>query len=467
MPDSVRSDSDVPPSLLSSDLSPLNFGYRQIFGLAVPVLFANIAMPLQGLIDVAIVGHFESTTGLAGMGLAVQLWGLLLVSFNFLQYASSGLAAQALGRGADWADFLAILRPSLGLAILLGGLLWGLHAGLIDLGLGLMAGSVESSAAARLYLQVRFFGVVAELMNFAFLGWLAGQGQSRFLLYQQSFIAVVNVVLTLFFVYGLNLGLVGVALGTALAFWLGVCLAVFLVCRVLDIRVGQFFLGAWQGFAYHDLLRLFYLNKDIFVRTFILTSSFVWITRLSALSGETVLAVNTLLLQVLSLSAFALDGVAVAAETLSGQALGRQDKGVFWQVVKRTGQVMFALAGALVLLWWVGFPHYLHAMTHLQTVLELANDYCYYAILLPLVGAGAYWLDGVFFGLTAGRQIRLAAVTVALVFFPLSWIFVDQWAMTGIWISVWLLLLLRLFCLAWLLWRQILPNFDTILDKSA
>ncbi|MGB2786140.1 MATE family efflux transporter [Psychrobacter sp.] len=451
-----------------SAMPPIDTRYTRIIAIALPVLLANLAMPLQSVIDTAIVGNMNDTAKLAGMGLAIQLLSLLLVSFNFLQYASSGLSAQALGQSVNHVDnsthitksssptpspLLSILQRALLLALAIGSILLLAKPWLIDFGLQALSANPESGQAAKIYLDVRFWGVIAELMNFAFIGWFAGQGKTRYMLYQQGFIAMLNIVLTLFFVYGMQMGLVGVALGTTIAFWLGVILALWLSRQHLQISWQALFTADKQHFSKEKMLRLFSLNKDIFIRTLILTLSFAWITRLSAQSGDVILAANAILLQVLSISAFALDGVAVSAETLSGQAAGRRDWPRFRTIVKRTGIVSYGLAIMLSAIWWLAMPTYLQFMTNIESVFTLAYDYHLYAVLLPLVGVGAYWLDGIFFGLTAGNVIRNAALILAAIFFPLSLVLYQQWDMTGIWLSVWCLLLLRLVILGGFLYR--------------
>ena len=451
-----------------SAMPPIDTRYTRIIAIALPVLLANLAMPLQSVIDTAIVGNMNDTAKLAGMGLAIQLLSLLLVSFNFLQYASSGLSAQALGQSVNHVDnsthitksssptpspLLSILQRALLLAFAIGSILLLAKPWLIDFGLQALSANPESGQAAKTYLDVRFWGVIAELMNFAFIGWFAGQGKTRYMLYQQGFIAMLNIVLTLFFVYGMQMGLVGVALGTTIAFWLGVILALWLSRQHLQISWQALFTADKQHFSKEKMLRLFSLNKDIFIRTLILTLSFAWITRLSAQSGDVILAANAILLQVLSISAFALDGVAVSAETLSGQAAGRRDWPRFRIIVKRTGIVSYGLAITLSAIWWLAMPTYLQFMTNIESVFTLAYEYHLYAVLLPLVGVGAYWLDGIFFGLTAGNVIRNAALILAAIFFPLSWVLYQQWDMTGIWLSVWCLLLLRLIILGGFLYR--------------
>ncbi len=441
----------------SSTLSPIDTRYRRIVAIALPVMLANLAMPLQSVIDTAIVGNMNDAAKLAGMGLAIQLLSLLLVSFNFLQYASSGLSAQALGQLADnkfpsntskmQSSLLSILQRALLLGFIIGAVLLLAKPWLIDFGLQALSANPESGLAAKTYLDVRFWGVIAELMNFAFIGWFAGQSKTRYMLYQQGFIAIVNIVLTLFFVYGMQMGLVGVALGTAIAFWSGVGLALWLSRLHLQLKWTALFITDAEYFTKNKMLRLFSLNKDIFIRTLILTLSFAWVTRLSAQSGDLVLAANAILLQVLSISAFALDGVAVSAETLSGQAAGRRDWQRFSIIVKRTGVVSYALALMLTIIWWLGMPTYLNSMTNIDSVLSLATAYQSYAILLPIIGVGAYWLDGIFFGLTAGRVIRNAAILWAVIFFPISWLLYQQYDMTGIWLSVWCILILRMLVL--------------------
>lgn len=438
-------------------MPPIDTRYTRIMAIAVPVILANLAMPLQSLIDTAIVGNMNDAAKLAGMGIAIQLLSLLLVSFNFLQYASSGLSAQALGQLADnkasdtqdlSSSLLSILQRALLLAFIIGLVLLLAKPWLINFGLQALSANPDSGMAAKTYLDVRFWGVIAELMNFAFIGWFAGQGKTRYMLYQQGFIAVVNIILTLFFVYSMQMGIAGVALGTTIAFWSGVVLALWLSRRHLQLSWTALFSTDAKHFTKDKILRLFSLNKDIFIRTLILTLSFAWVTRLSAQSGDLVLAANAILLQVLSISAFALDGVAVSAETLSGQAAGRRDWQRFGIIVKRTGVVSYGLALLLSSMWWLAMPAYLQMMTNIQPVFELASAYQGYAILLPLIGVGAYWLDGIFFGLTAGRVIRNAAVIWAIIFFPLSWMLYQQWGMSGIWLSVWSILILRMLVLS-------------------
>ena len=188
--------STLPPT--PSAMPPIDTRYSRIIAIALPVLLANLAMPLQSVIDTAIVGNMNDTAKLAGMGLAIQLLSLILVSFNFLQYASSGLSAQALGQLAHKDDankalsntsyaaqspLLSILQRALLLAFMIGAVLLIAKPWLIEFGLQALSANPASGSAAKTYLDVRFWGVIAELMNFAFIGWFAGQGKTLSLIH--------------------------------------------------------------------------------------------------------------------------------------------------------------------------------------------------------------------------------------------------------------------------------------------
>lgn len=436
--------------------SKVNF--RRIFIMAIPVLLANIAMPLQGLVDLGLMARLGQASLLAGLGLATQMMAVVLISFNFLQYSSSGLSAQAYGKKGITVELINIIWPALLIASSLGLVMFFLKGHLTKLGLYLLSASDGAGSFALVYLDVRFYGLAAELCHYVFLGFFAGLGRTKLLLLIQSFIAVSNILISLILVEIFHLGILGVAVGTVIAQWLGLSLAAYLFFRTLNIAPKDL-LTKLQPLSWQGLISLLSLNKDIFIRTLLLTLSFAWLTRLSAGHGDVILAANMLLLQVLSLSAYALDGVAVATESLGGQALGNKNKVQLRLVLQYTGISIFVLAGILSLLWWLAMPTYLSALAKNAQILTMANQFAIYAILLPLVGAGAYWLDGLYFGMTAGKQIRQAALLVGFLFFLVSYILHTTLNLTGIWLSVLLLLLLRFIILAILLPRLIEEKF--------
>ena len=71
----------------------------QILRLAIPSILANITIPLVGLVDTAIVGHISNATAIGGIAIGTMLFDLLYWNFGFLRVGTSGMTAQAFGRG--------------------------------------------------------------------------------------------------------------------------------------------------------------------------------------------------------------------------------------------------------------------------------------------------------------------------------------------------------------------------------
>lgn len=434
-------------NMLSSHNTP-KITFRRIFIIAIPVLLANLAMPIQGLVDTAIIAQMGQAASLAGLGIAVQMMTVLLASFNFLQYASSGLTAQHLGAAGLTSGILAIAWRAWLIAALIAVMLWLAQIPLVQLGLTLFSASQTASDIAKEYLGIRFLGVFADLANYVFVGVLAGMGRTRQLLLLQSTIALLNIAISILLVKFAHLGVAGVAWGTVLAQWLGVLMGLFIFAKSLGMSIKELWQINMQVFEKSKLFSLLRLNKDIFIRTILLTLSFAWLTKLGAMHGDAALSANIILLQILSLSAYALDGLAVAAETLCGQAFGQKNRSLFLLALRRTGISIMVIAALLSVGWLLAMPSYLDMMAKDPVVHAIATRHSLFASLLPIVGALAYWIDGVYFGMTAGKQIRQAAMIVAVIYFLASVILHTSFGMMGIWLSVLLLLALRFVVLA-------------------
>lgn len=417
--------------------------YGSILALSLPIILANVTIPIQGLIDVAIIGHLDSPDFLSAVGLATQWFSLLFVSFNFLQYASSGLSAQAIG-SENYVKLKMVLLRAIGIAVVIGVALIAVQWLALRLGWWFFApvGTVKSYFAD--YFLVRIWSAPIELSNYALLGWFAGQGKPQIVFRQQLTISVCNVVFNVIFVVWLQMNVVGVALGTLLANVVGFVYVLALANQRLR-ELGLSLLPIdWQRLLKTDeLKKLLQLNRDILIRTTILTLSFAWITRLSGQQGELLLAANVVLLQLLYLSAFAIDGIAITTESLVGQAVGKNDPILRHHVVVRTTRTAFALALLMAVLFLVCRPLYLQVMTSLEPVAEAANRYYVLAALLPLGGVLAYQFDGVMFGMTENAIIRNSMIWVAVGFFPVSYLLANGLGNVGVWLSVYWLFALR------------------------
>lgn len=420
----------------------------RVMAIAAPVALANATVPIQGAVDTAVIGGLGDAALLAAVGLAAQIFGVAFGVFNFLQIGASGLTAQALGR-RDAPGVAETLLRGLGLATAIGVVLIALQAPLAWAALGLFEASPTAETATRIYFDWRILGAPAELANYALLGWFIGQEMTRRLFQHQVLLTASNVALNLWFALGLDWGIAGVALGTLLANLLALGYGLWLA----RAQIGRMLPVGWRPDRARLLdrtafLRLMTLNRDIFIRTLLLMASFTWVARLGSLQGDVMLAANVVLLQFLMISSHALDGFAMAAETLTGQALGAGDARAFDRAAALSSAWAVGLAALGAAALTVAGPALIDLFTASPEVRAAARDHLLWASLIPLAGVAAFQLDGIFVGATAAREMRDAMIWTSIAFFPGSWIALEQFGNDGLWAALWAFLLLRAATLA-------------------
>lgn len=414
----------------------------RILAIALPVVLSNATVPLQGAVDTAIIGNVGSQAALGGVGIGASIFSIAFMAFNFLQMGCSGLTAQALGAG-DTRRMLNTLARTLVIGLTIALALIALQSPILALSLRFFGSAAETQAATALYFSIRIWGAPFELANYALLGWFTGQEMTRKLFQHQLVTTLSNITLSLILGMWLGWGLAGVAAATVASSGIGLTYGLWLA-RVQRRRLDAAWRPDWPRILRRDeLLKVMALNRDIFIRTLLLTLSLAWITRLGAQEGALVLAVNVVLWQFFTVSAYGLDGFAMAAETLVGQAKGAGDRAAF-----RRGAIMTSLwAGALALvisvLFYLCRAPLIGLLTDLPEVRAAAMIYVPWAALMPVVGFAAYQLDGIFVGATASGAMRNAMILSAGVFFPLSVWLAGAFGNHGIWAAVHAMFVLR------------------------
>ena len=171
------------------------------------------------------------------------------------------------------------------------------------------------------------------------------------------------------------------------------------------------------------------------LRTLLLLAGFAWFTNQGAKFGDEVLAANHVLLQLVSFSAFVLDGFAFATESLVGRAEGAGDPGLFDRALRLTSELAalsaLMLAGAV----WVLGPLAIEGMTDLAKVQAVARSYLGYAAVYVALSAAAFQLDGVFIGVTRTREMRNAVLVALLGFLLASLPLIQHWGNHGLWVA--------------------------------
>lgn len=394
----------------------------QILRLAIPSILANITIPLVGLVDTAIVGHIANATAIGGIAIGTMLFDLLYWNFGFLRVGTSGMTAQAFGRG-DRVECARLLSQSVGIALIGAALIWLIQWLFVNLVLLLVPCSPEVASFAREYFFIRIWAAPATLSLMAFKGWFIGMQDTVSPMITDILVNVVNMAVSYVLAVYTPMGALGVALGTVIAQYTGLTAAIVLLLTK--------YRQLWQGlspvrlaFDGQGMRRLLSLNGNLFVRSLCFMVVYVGFTSLASKYGDVELAVSTIMMKLFMLFSYFVDGFAYAGEALVGKYIGlNQEPGVRSQDksdVSRVVRLLFAwslgvgvLFTLIFALWSGGFYH---AMTSDTTVLARLTDYTAWLIAMPIVSTLAFMWDGVYAGATAGKQIRNAMIYAALAF---------------------------------------------------
>ncbi len=424
---------------------------QRVWAIAWPAILSNISIPLLGLVDTAILGHLDSPVFLGAVAIGASILSFLYWGFSFLRSGTTGLVARAFGT-RDRERQLLILAQSMVLALVLALLVILLHRLWLDLGLALMDPGAAIEPLAQSYTYIRIYSAPAVLVTYAVVGCFIGRQNTRWPMLIVVTTNLINIGLDFLFIVGFGLNSDGAALATVIAEYCGCALALYAVSRNLQLQLTAALLAQLRRLdAYRELLTS---NRHLFVRTMCLLFSFAFFTAQSARLGEDQLAANSIMLNLLLLAAYAMDGFAFAVEALTGEAIGARRMADFYRAVRACTfwcgvtamliSTVFALAGNLL------FPLF----TGHGRIAGLLFEYQIWLVLLPLVAAASYLLDGIFIGTAMTRPMMITMLGSALlVYLPLFYLLQSWgWGNTGLWISFLVFNGARGVSLGWYYW---------------
>ena len=392
---------------------------KEILRLAVPSILANITIPLVGLVDTAIVGHLGDAAVIGGIAIGTMLFDLLYWNFGFLRVGTSGLTAQAYGRGSK-EECRRILAQSMSLVGMATLFVWAIQWFFVTAVLAIVPCSEEAASVAREYFFIRIWAAPATLSLFTMKGWFIGMQDTKSPMVVDILVNVVNMAAS----YGLAvytpLGIASVAWGTLYAQYSGLILAaLIMVFKYGIVRIGlREMREAMKG---PGVKRMLSLNRDLFIRSLCFMVVYVGFTSLASRYGDTELAVSSILMKFFMFFSFFVDGFAYAGEALVGKEFGRnQESGVKSQDLKDVVRALFrwsiGVGVAFTLLYAVWGHAFIAMMTSDGEVLEASKQYLGWLNWMPIVSALAFMWDGVYVGATAGKQIRNAMIWAAVAF---------------------------------------------------
>ena len=417
-------------------LTPVN---KEVLRLAIPSILANITIPLVGIVDTAIVGHLSDAAAIGGIAIGTMLFDLLYWNFGFLRIGTSGLTAQAYGRGEGREargervsdECRKILMQSLSIAGIGALLVWVIQWLFVTAVLAVVPCSSEVASVAREYFFVRIWAAPATLMLMALKGWFIGMQDTKSPMAVDILVNVVNMAASYgLAVYG-GLGVVGVAYGTLVAQYSGLLLAVLILVFRYKLK-GEWLTvkGERDGWK-----RMLTLNGNLFVRSLCFMVVYVGFTSLASRYGDTELAVSSILMKLFMFFSYFVDGFAYAGEALVGRAFGeasgeRLEARGEMLTVKGVVRVLFNWAIGVGLVFTAVYALWgdecIALMTSDTGVWTASMKYMGWLIAMPLISTLAFMWDGVYVGATAGKQIRNSMIWAAVAF-VLGYIATYQW----------------------------------------
>ena len=426
---------------------------KKILNLAIPNVISNLSVPLLGVVDTALVGHLDEVYYLGALAVGSMIFNFLFWGFGFLRMGTTGLTAQEYGRRNRQGIMMLMARVQL-VALVIGILILLLKQPISDLSFWVIQSGAEVERFTLVYFDIRVYTAPAVLALYGLNGWFLGMQNAKYPMIITIALNLLNIVLNVWFIYGLDMHVDGVAYGTLISTYLALALAVGLFLY----RYRRYFLHFVMEELINagELRQFFSVNRDIFIRTLCLIFTFSFFTAKSAEQGDLILAANTILLQLWMVASYGIDGFAYAAESMIGRFKGAEDlpllkKAVYYNLAwgLSIGLIGSALYGLLD-------EQILAIFTDKQNVIDLAMSVVFWTVLAPFVSSICYILDGVFIGATATGPMRNTMLISTFIFFlPIYYIGTMMFGVHGLWLAMVLFMVVRGAALALYLPRTV------------
>ena len=406
--------------------------HKKVWLLAGPLIISNISIAVLGMVDTAIVGHLNKPYYLGAVAVGAVIFDFLYWGMGFLRMGTTGVVAQIHGKN-DNDQIRSTLVHAIAIALFFALLFLLMQLPISKVGLFLIGGSEQVTHYARIYFNWTIWGAPAVLCSMAVMGWLLGMQNAKATLIIAITTNIINVVLDFFFVFGLNMDVRGVAIASVIAQYAGLFLGGILVYRELIKHPGQ-----WRCATILNKERfssILVLNQNIFIRTICLIFAFAFFTRQGAVQSDLILAANTILLNFLFLLSMALDGFANAVEAIIGKAIGGRDRQAFKEAIRVAVFWSAVVAVIFSLLYGLMGKQLVNIMTDIDSIRMTTYEFLPWIIIFPLINVWCYFLDGIFFGATKGREMRdMMIISTFFIYLP-AWYLFQFMGNHGLWLA--------------------------------
>ena len=405
---------------------------KAILRLAIPNIVSNVTIPLLGMIDIAIAGRIGDDSTIGALAIGTAIFNFIYWNFAFLRMGTSGLAAQAYGADnkRECANILArSMIVAVGIALLL--LIFNRPIGAAAM--KIMEGSEEVMALAAEYFFVRIWAAPAAIGIFALHGWLTGMQDATTPMVVAILNNLINIAASLWFVFGMDMGVVGIAWGTVVAQYAALLITLIIIFLRYKAYVREVSLR--ECLNMEPMVRFFRINSDAFLRTLCVCTVYTCFTAFSARFGDTILATNELLMQLFMLFSYMLDGFCYAAESLTGRFIGERNRSSLRECIRLLAVWCGAVAAVYIVAYIFWWEPILGIFTSSPTIMACAEEYIWWIVMVPLVGFIPFLIDGILIGATKTRIMRNTTFWALVAFFALYFALRSAFGNRALWIA--------------------------------
>ncbi|BAU96315.1 DNA-damage-inducible membrane protein [Corynebacterium suranareeae] len=411
---------------------------KQIFGLAFPALGVLAAMPLYLLLDTAVVGTLGGFE-LAALGAATTIQAQVTTQLTFLSYGTTARSSRIFGTG-NRAGAIAEGVQATWVALFVGlGILTVMLIGAPTFAMWLSGDEQVASEAAH-WLRVAAFAVPLVLIIMAGNGWLRGIQNTKLPLYFTLSGVIPGAIMIPIFVA--KFGLVGSAWANLVAE--AITAALFLGALLKHHQ------GSWAP-DWKVMKNQLVLGRDLIMRSLSFQVAFLSAAAVAARFGTASLAAHQVLLQLWNFITLVLDSLAIAAQTLTGAALGAGSARIARRVGNQVIKYSLVFAAGLGIIFLILHSWIPRIFTQDTAVLEAISSPWWIMVAMIILGGIVFAIDGVLLGASDAVFLRNASVlAVVLGFLPGVWIsYAVDAGLTGVWCGLLAFILIRLFAVIW------------------
>lgn len=406
--------------------------YKEYLKVTIPFMLSTATQPLLGAVNTAVMGHMSEAFYIAAVSLGVILFNNIYWLFGFLRVSTTSFSAQALGSESAKDKFLALARP-LFIAIVISLIFLIIYPWIFKYYALLMKPESQVVELMKNYCDIIIWGAPFVLINYVTLGWLMGQMIIRYTMFMQISMNVLNIVLSIVFVFIMDMNIQGVAYASLIAQIYGCIVGFIAIYKRGNLIICSEYIQSLK--TLQAFLAMMKVNVDLMFRTVCLLTINNLFAIAGASMGTVTLASNAIILEIIFIVVYFIDGMANGVSVFSGKAKGYKDINLLNSVLKISLRCLAVFIIFISVIMYITKSYFINMMTDLAVVANYANDYSIYLILHPICACVGLLLYGMYTGIGNTASIRNMMFIAVIFFYICQKILMSYLGNDGIWLT--------------------------------